>query len=211
MNTKFYAAALAAVLALGTTACQKDPETEPRNLIRDDAEWDAKDRNATVALYFFNDLFNYLPGGFNRVSDGFSTGDFLAAATDDTLPSRFNRPAQYFTNGAISVLNNPDAYWGTAYAGIRRVNIFLANIDRVPALPANIVLWKAEARFIRAMLYFELVKRYGGVPLIGDQVFTLDDDLSLPRNTYAESVNYIVSECDLIKPDLRLPSATPDG
>jgi hypothetical protein len=211
MTTKFYAAALAAVLALGTTACQKDPETEPRNLIRDDAEWDAKDRNATVALYFFNDLFNYMPGGFNRVGDGFSTGDFLAAATDDALPSRLNRPAQYFTNGAISVLNNPDAYWASAYAGIRRVNIFLANIDRVPALPANIVIWKAEARFIRAMLYFELLKRYGGVPLIGDKIFTLEDDLALPRNTYAESVAYITSECDLIKPDLRLPSAIPDG
>ena len=211
MNPKFYAAALAAVLALGTTACQKDPETEPRNLIRDETEWDAKDRNATVALYFFNDLFNYIPSGFNRVGSEFSVGDYLDAATDDALPSRLNRPVQYFTNGAISVLNNPDAYWGTAYAGIRRVNIFLANIDRVPALPASIVIWKAEARFIRALLYFELVKRYGGVPLIGDQIFTLDDDLALPRNSYAESVNYIVSECDAIKPDLRLPSAIPDG
>ncbi|WP_201982394.1 RagB/SusD family nutrient uptake outer membrane protein [Hymenobacter rubidus] len=211
MNTKLYAAALAAVLALGTTACQKDPETEPRNLIRDDTEWDAKDRNATVALYFFNDLFNYLPGGFNRIGAFTGPGDFLAAATDDALPSRLNSPAQYFTNGTISVVNNPDAYWSSAYAGIRRVNIFLANIDRVPALPANIVIWKAEARFIRAMLYFELLKRYGGVPLIGDKIFTLDDDLSVPRNTYAETVNYIVSECDLIKPDLRLPSAIPDG
>jgi hypothetical protein len=206
MRPKLYLPALAALLALGGTACQKDPETEPRNLIRDETEWDASDKNASVALYFFNDLFNYLPTGYNRVSD-----DYLDAGTDDGIPSRLNRPVQYFTNGAISVVNNPDAYWSNAYAGIRRVNIFLANIDRVPALASNIVLWKAEARFIRAMLYFELVKRYGGVPLIGDKVFTLSDDLSVPRNTYAQSVDYIVAECDAIKADLRLPGAIPDG
>lgn len=213
MTKKLYLPALAALLALGTTACQPDPEVEPRTLIRDETEWDSSDRNATVALYFFNDLFNYLPGGFNRVVafQFESAGDFLAAGTDDAIPSRLNRPVQYFTNGAISVVNNPDQYWSTAYAGIRRVNIFLANIDRVPALASNIVIWKAEARFIRAMLYFELVKRYGGVPLIGDKIFTLSDDLSLPRNSYAESVSYIVGECDAIKGDLRLPSAIPDG
>lgn len=203
---KLYGPALAALLALGGTACQKDPETEPRYLIRDELVWDANDRNANVALLFFNDLYNYLPGGFNRVSD-----DFLAAGTDDALPSRLNRPAQYFTNGVISVVNSPDQYWGTAYAGIRRVNIFLANIDRVPALPANITLWKAEARFIRALLTWELVKRYGGVPLVGDRLFTLADDLSLPRNTYADCISYLVGECDAIKGDLRLPPAIPDG
>lgn len=208
---KVYVPALVALLALGSTACQKDPETEPRYFIRDNLEWDEQDRNATLALYFFNDLFNYLPSGFNRLSDGFSVGDFLAAGTDDAIPSRLNRPAQYFTNGAISVVNSPDQYWGTAYAGIRRVNIFLANIDRVPALASNITLWKAEARFIRAMLTWELVKRYGGVPLVRDRLFTLDDDLSLPRDSYADCVSYIVNECDAIKNDLRLPGSIPDG
>ena len=82
MKTKFYVPVLAALLALGSTACQKDPETEPRNLIRDDTEWDASDRNATVALYFFYDLFNYLPSGFNRVGSD-TPGDFLDAGTDD--------------------------------------------------------------------------------------------------------------------------------
>jgi hypothetical protein len=96
-------------------------------------------------------------------------------------------------------VNNPDPYWGTSYAGIRRVNIFLSNIDKVPADPNSITIWKAEARYIRALLYFELVKRYGGVPLIGDRVFTIQDDLSIPRNTYEECIDYIVSECDAVK------------
>lgn len=178
-------------------ACQRI-ETEPRDLITADQVWDVKDRNATVALFVLNDLYTYIPGGFNRVA-----GDYLDASTDDAIPSRNNRAVSFYANGFISALNNPDPYWNNSYAGIRRVNSFLANIDLVPATPASLLTWKTEARYIRALLYFELLKRYGGVPLVGDKVFTLDDDLSLPRNTYEACVSYIVSECDAIKNDLR--------
>ena len=61
---------------------------------------------------------------------------------------------------------------------------------------------KAEARFLRAHFYFELVKRYGGVTLVGDRVYELDDDMELPRNTFAQCIDYIVRELDEIKNDL---------
>ncbi|GGF14065.1 RagB/SusD family nutrient uptake outer membrane protein [Hymenobacter cavernae] len=211
MNQKLLIPLAALVLALGTTACKKDPETEPRYLITDELEWDNADKNATLAQWFLNDLYSYLPGGFNRVGTGTDPGDFLDAASGDALPSRNNRPVEYYLTGTVSVVNNPDAYWSSAYAAVRRTNIFLANVDKVPATAANLGLWKAEARFIRAMMYFELVKRYGGVPLIGDKVFTLTDDLALPRNTYEECVNYIVSECDAIKGDLRKDASLADA
>ncbi|MCU0405107.1 MAG: RagB/SusD family nutrient uptake outer membrane protein, partial [Chitinophagaceae bacterium] len=63
--------------------------------------------------------------------------------------------------------------------------------------------WRAEARFIRALMYFELLKRYGGVPLVGDKIFTLEDDLQIPRNNFEECVNYIVNECNVVKDSLR--------
>jgi hypothetical protein len=180
-------------------SCTKDPETEPRYLITDELVWDEKDKNATVAQFFLNDVYNYLPGGFERIG-----GDFLDAGSGDAISSRNNTTVQNYYNGTVSVINNPDPYWGNSYYGIRKANIFLKNIDRVPALlPTNITYWKAEARFIRAMLYFELLKRYGGVPLIGDTLFTINDNLEIPRNTYEETVNYIVSECNSIKDSLR--------
>jgi hypothetical protein len=58
---------------------------------------------------------------------------------------------------------------------------------------------ESEARFLRAYFYFELIKRYGGVPLMGNKVLTITDDVSLPRNSFDECVKYIVSECDAIK------------
>ena len=52
------------------------------------------------------------------------------------------------------------------------------------------------------------MKRYGGVPLIGDNVYVLGDDVQLPRNTFAQCIDYIVRELDEIKDDLRsLPMA----
>lgn len=68
--------------------------------------------------------------------------------------------------------------------------------------PLNYTM-KAEARFLSAHFYFELVKRYGGVPLVGDNVYVLGDDVQLPRNTFAQCIDYIVRELDEIKDDLR--------
>lgn len=107
---------------------------------------------------------------------------------------------------------------GGYYQGIRKANILINNIDVVPfnltyinalgeTKPLNYTM-KAEARFLRAHFYFELVKRYGGVPLIGDNVYVLGDDVQLPRNTFAQCIDYIVRELDEIKDDLRsLPMA----
>src|SRR6185437_11156735 len=54
-----------------------------------------------------------------------------------------------------------------------------------------------------AWLYFELVKRYGGVPLLGDTVFTITQNVQFPRNSFADCIDYIVSECNNIKDSLR--------
>jgi hypothetical protein len=56
--------------------------------------------------------------------------------------------------------------------------------------------WKYENRFLRAFFYFELVKRYGGVPIIKN-VVGLNDDFSInKRNTLAECIQFITDECD---------------
>lgn len=191
-------------------SCEKDPETEPREIITEDLVWDKNDVNANFARQFLNSIYTFLPQGFNRIG-----GDFLDAATNDAMPTRIGTAVESYTNGRINVVQNPDAYWGNSYAGIRMANILLANIDSIPATSAgavtNLKAYKAEARFIRAFLYFELLKRYGGIPLIGDKIFTLKDDLELPRNTVAEVVNYITSECDIAKTDLLLDAAVTGG
>jgi hypothetical protein len=190
---------------LWTTSCRKT-EREPKDWIKEDLVFDTMDRLGTVAGFNLNDLYNFIPNGFNRVG-----GDYLDAASGDAVPSRNNTAVEYYTSGRVNVLNNPDPYWANSYAGIRRANIFLANIGVVPITVQTRQFWKAEARFIRTLLYFELLKRYGGVPLIGDTIFKLDDNLQIPRNNFEQCVNYIVSECVALRDSLRTDAALIDG
>jgi hypothetical protein len=104
--------------------------------------------------------------------------------------------------------------WSDYYRGIRRANTFINNIDVVPFMQTynnhkgtnmrlNSAL-KAEARFLKALYYFELIKRYGGVPLVGDIPYELGEiSMELPRNTFGECVEYIVNELDAVKDSLR--------
>lgn len=66
----------------------------------------------------------------------------------------------------------------------------------------------AEARFLRAMVYFRMVTSMGGVPIIED-VFDYTEntiELARPRNTEAEVYDYIASEVDAIVGDLGVAS-----
>jgi len=197
MNKSIIQLSIAIFIWVLMPSCTKEAELEPRDLVTSDLVWSKEDKNAFYAKQYLANI--YLPNGFTRVN-----GDYLDAGAGDAIPSRnlTNTNVGFYTNGLASTVNNPDGYWNNSYQGIRNANIFLSNIDSVPTLAANITLWKAEARFIRAFMYFELLKRYGGVPLVGNQVFDLKSNLEIPRNTFDEVVNYIAAECDVAKPDL---------
>ncbi len=93
--------------------------------------------------------------------------------------------------------------WQRAYQGIRNSTRMLEEMDKVPwttdQAPDRI---KGEQHFIRAFMYFELIKRFGGVPII-PKVLNTTDNADLPRNTYNECVEYILA--DLAKAEPLLP------
>jgi starch-binding outer membrane protein, SusD/RagB family len=187
------------------SSCSKY-EKEPKDWFTSELTYDTLDQNGIVAGYALNNIYTYVPNGFNRIDL-----DYLDAATDDAVPSRYNTLVETYSNGTASLTINPDPYWGNSYFGIRSANIFLKNIKSVPVAGLTKQYWKAEARFLRALFYWELLKRYGGVPLLGDTVLGLDDNIELPRNTFAETVDYIVNECTSIKDSLRAdPLSTSD-
>lgn len=187
-------------MVLITSSCSKRYEKEPLENITEDYIWDIQDSSGIYARNFLQNTYTFLPNGFNRID-----GSLLCAASDDAVPSQNGSSISFLSNGGLSPVFNPDDAWEKNYEGIRKANQLITNIDRVPMRDKQLKeWWRAEARFLRSMFYFELVKRYGGIPLIGDKVFTLDDDLQIHRNTFEECVSYIVSECDDIKNKLRI-------
>jgi len=199
------------LFAAAVSSCQKQYESQPLGQqISIDYAFNTKDSAGTLAIQFLNTVYQQaLPNGHNRVG-----GDYLDAASDDAISSKITiSPVQQIATGAYSAATpNGDDEWTHNYAAIRDCNVFIADIYRVPLaekLPNGqpaIAAYRSEARFLRAWLYFELVKRYGGVPLLGDTVFTITDNVQVPRNSFSDCINYIVSECDNIKDSLRTVS-----
>ena len=151
-------------------------------------------------------IYNYLPSGFRCVD-----GAMMASASDEAEYTLETSSIQMFNVGSWNAKNNPDGgSWWNNFRGIYLVNHFLANSDNLDLETYrlnpddigheqyqnrldNIKRWKYEVRFLRAYFYFELIKRYGGVPVITRPVEIGD---SFPRNTLDSCVNFIVKECD---------------
>lgn len=151
-------------------------------------------------------IYNYLPSGFRCVD-----GAMMASASDEAEYTLETSSIHMFNVGSWNAKNNPDGgSWWNNFRGIYLVNHFLANSDNLDLEMYrlnpddigheqyqnrldNIKRWKYEVRFLRAYFYFELIKRYGGVPVITRPVEIGD---SFPRNTLDSCVNFIVKECD---------------
>jgi hypothetical protein len=198
------------------SSCNDDFEALPVEQYTIDFIFSKTDSLGVNARQYLTTVYSQLQNGHNRVGD-----DYLDAASDDAVSSATVvvditklGTGQY---NAVSQVPS-DMRWANYYAGIRSSTTFITNIETVPLrdkLPNGIPMakvWKSEARFIRAMHYFELLKRYGGVPLMGNRVLVLGEDVELPRNTFEECVNYIIGECDAIKDSLRTyPIADPNA
>jgi SusD family. len=201
-------------------SCTDNYESLPVDRFTEEFVFSTTDSTGKQARQFLNTIYEQLPNRHNGVG-----GDYLEAATDNALSIAINNEPDVYRLllGRYTASNRvqSDMRWSDYYATIRKVNILIKNIDVVPfnisytdakgnKQPLNATM-KAEARFLRAYFYFQLLERYGGVPLIGDKIFGLEDDLELKRNTFSECVDYIVAELDDIKDSLRsIPLENPE-
>src|ERR1700754_1833847 len=209
MKKHFYILLLISSLGgLVLSGCQKSYESVPLGQqITLDLAFDPRDSLGKQAMvYLLTTYQQVFYNEHNRVS-----GNYLDAASDDAISSASGIPAvQAIATGAYSASQpNADDQWTRDYAAIRNATIFIVYINRVPlnellpnGQPAR-AAYRSEARFLRAWLYFDLLKRYGGIPLLGDSIRQITDNVQLPRNSFSDCVNYIVSECDNIKDSLR--------
>lgn len=205
MNRKSIIIWLIPVLLVVSPSCKRTLEPEPLERFTPEYLWDPNDPTGQFARQYLDHVYTALPNAHNRIGGpGGGTGDRLDAATDDAMASDPGSLVDQMTVGGITPLFNPDDAWVLCYEGIRKSTIFIANFPVVQMRDESLKqAWLSEARFIRAFFYFELLKRYGGVPLMGDQVRGLDDDLEIPRSSFAECVDYILSEIEMALPGLR--------
>jgi hypothetical protein len=102
----------------------------------------------------------------------------------------------YWQTGAISPSNIGGDIWGTTYNQVRATNIFLRDESMIPVSAATKKAWEGQVRLLRAWYLATLLKTFGGFPIVGNTVFDQGDKIDIPRSTYGDCVNYIVSELD---------------
>ena len=151
------------------------------------------------SMAFLNNIYTNI--GFASDPRRFSGSGYAAgldASSDEAEgpnASSLNGFIQFAT-GSVNPSVVPDDAWNIPYTNIRSVNQFLKHLPVIPFNAALKAQSQAEARFLRAWYYTMMLQHYGGVPLIGDSVFTVSEVVMAKRNTYKECVDYILSECD---------------
>lgn len=214
MNTKFFRyvfVSMAVGSAFTLCSCNDFLDREEDSFIDKTATFDSYNRTKQYLTY----AYSLLPEGLNR----FSGGALLGAATDDACFAIESSNIQQFNNGSWNALNNPDNVWDRYFAGIAKcctllensnhVNLDISRLDPAKRVEyennlKDIRMWRAEAHFLRAYFNFELLKRYGPIPIIKSTLDINKDYSDTPRPTMKEVVEFIAKDCDMAADSLEL-------
>ena len=214
MNTKFFRyvfVSMAVGSAFTLCSCNDFLDREEDSFIDKTATFDSYNRTKQYLTY----AYSLLPEGLNR----FSGDALLGAATDDACFAIESSNIQQFNNGSWNALNNPDNVWNRYFAGIAKcctllensnhVNLDISRLDPAKRVEyennlKDIRMWRAEAHFLRAYFNFELLKRYGPIPIIKSTLDINKDYSDTPRPTMKEVVEFIANDCDMAADSLEL-------
>ena len=156
--------------------------------------------------------YGYMKNGLSEMD-----GNIAAAKSDEAAITSMSSDVRLFNNGAWSAYNNPDDPYEDCYKGIRAANYFRNWSVRYKSMlmkdrdivsdggteyrrdVENAAWLRAESKVLIAWYYFELIKRYGDVPLYKDVPSGKE---FLPRSPYQEVAQYAVDEIDSVRDSL---------
>jgi hypothetical protein len=171
----------------------------------------------------YSTLFSLANAPYINLRNEFSILDnnLFAPASDEAVQTATNASVRLFNNGSWNANNNPDDYYYAYYTGIKAANYFIEQSGNYKSFLAlnrdtfsltgkdnyrkdtlNIKWYRAEAHILRALYYFELTKRYGGVPFV-TRSLDITDNSNLPVTAYEAITDFIVNEVDTNKDSLQ--------
>jgi len=186
---KYIFSALLATLVLGgTSSCDESYlDKNPLNAISGASFWKTQTDVDMALVGVYRRLQSVTFGYRKSILDGYSDNSY-----DRHNQIGFQNPSI----GIINASNVPGALYNEPYAGIASANYFLENVGAVAAVPqASKDVYIAEARFLRAMFYFELVQYFGDVILYKTAPKTAEE-AKVAKTPKADVINFIVEDLD---------------
>ncbi|WP_195472283.1 RagB/SusD family nutrient uptake outer membrane protein [Bacteroides xylanisolvens] len=185
------------------TSCEDYLDRDVETALNEDIAFSSYE-NATYVAY---SVYGDLPQGLSEIGGS----AMMAAATDEAEFTIQTHSVQKFNTGSWLPTDMPDNPLNRYYASIRKVYNFLEHADYInyddvrdnPSTPGayearleDVRQLKNEVLLLRAFYMFELIKRYGGVPIVKEKLKLDVDYKTLKRNTLEECVNEIIHWCD---------------
>lgn len=136
---------------------------------------------------FLSNIYSMLPdeAEFNLYTGG----------SDEMEIAYGPHPSHLINNGAWNP-NNAIDYWSTMYIAIRKCNLFLENVDKVPVEQEMKDNWKGEVYFLRALYHFMLTRLYGPVPILDRSLTPNEEFTAITRDPIDKCVEFIAADCD---------------
>lgn len=160
-------------------------------------------------------VYDHIPYGFTAID-----GNLFAAVSDEAQYVTTFSSTQRFNEGSWGIYSNPDdrytSYFNGIYAahdyldksadyryilGMHRDTLTSNGLDSYRRDIVDVERLRAEAHVLKAYYYFELAKRYGGVPLI-ERAYANPSEANLPRASFDEVIELIVREIELVRNEL---------
>jgi hypothetical protein len=155
-------------------------DLDPKDQISDASFWKTPEQFRLAA----NDFYYALRGAHN----------YTEINSDIATGSGSGGEMQSVSNGSYLAPAN-STVWDNSYAGIRATNYLLTKAA-TSGLGTQIHRWVGEALFFRAYHYWNLVKTYGGVPLITKVLDVTSPEVYTPRATQQEIIDFIIADLD---------------
>lgn len=169
------------------------------------------------ALKYLSNVYTFLPDEFNQrqvhETSLYRTPGPWTGSSDETEWTLDNK-SKLINNNTIDATEGTMVLyrWKSWFSGIHEAAVFTEYVDQAPLTTAERNQWKAEARALRAIYYFYLVRTYGPVPLL-EKDFAMDtpsNELQLSRATVDQCFDFIVSELKAAQSNGLLDDASSD-
>ena len=198
------------ILMVGMGSCEKYMDLVPKDQVTDGTVW----ATASNADMFLNTIYGALPTPYRNEDPDENRTDHSLGKPNNSSTRLYKKSAYTAQSpGPANLINGSSTYtlWNF-YNTIRKANLFIQNVTASTVLSDSYKKSRlAEVRFLRAYYYMLLWTHYGGVPVITDvlNISEQGDAVFRPRNTDAETYQFIVAECAAVAPDL--PNAQGNG
>ncbi len=181
------------ILLLGSFGCEDFLEKEPLNIISDAVVWDDENLvNSYLADLYSRTDFIELRGNENEQT---SLAMIASMGGEGRSFGAHHQSYVASTNVITSAgVSSELDYW--KYFIVRDCNYFIEKLQGSVLDPEWVSQRIAEARFLRAYIYFQMVIRYGGVPIItqAQSIDAATEEIYVPRDSEKSVYDFIISE-----------------